>query len=267
MKAEVTCRCASRLVPVSAAEADGMQRETLFISDLHLAAVRPETVRAFLSFLERRAPRAEALFILGDLFDAYIGDDDDRFPNGVVRRALRALADRGTRVHFQHGNRDFLLGPRFGAAAGIELLGDYAVIDLYGTPTLLTHGDLLCTDDVRYQAARQRVRTEEWKANALGKPLFARRLYARWYRFRSSRHKGATTAEIMDVNPGTVVQTLHKFGVERLIHGHTHRPAVHETMLGERIAQRIVLAEWITGQPVLAWGPDGYHFEAVDAAP
>lgn len=242
-----------------------MQRETLFISDLHLAAARPEILRAFLLFLERRAPRAEALYILGDLFDAYIGDDDDRFPNGVVRRALRALADRGTRVHFQHGNRDFLLGPRFGAAAGIELLGDHAVIDLYGTPTLLTHGDLLCTDDVRYQAARQRVRTSEWKAKALGKPLFARRLYARWYRFRSGRHKGATLAEIMDVNQDAVVQALRRFGVERLIHGHTHRPAVHEIDLGGRRAERIVLAEWIQGRPILAWGPDGYRFEAVDA--
>lgn len=242
-----------------------MVRETLFVSDLHLAATRPDVVAAFLAFLERRAPRAEALYILGDLFDAYIGDDDERYPAGDVRRALRGLAARGTRIYFQHGNRDFLLGARFGAAAGVELLGDYAVIDLYGTPTLVTHGDLLCTDDVRYQAARQRVRAPEWQAQALAKPLFARRLYARWYRFRSSRHKGATMAEIMDVNAETVVEALRRFGVERLIHGHTHRPAVHEIDLGGRMAQRVVLAEWIKGLPVLAWGPDGYRFEAVDA--
>jgi UDP-2,3-diacylglucosamine hydrolase len=242
-----------------------MNAETLFISDLHLSSVRPEVVTAFLEFLNGRARRAESLFILGDLFDAYIGDDDDCFPSRDVRCALRTLADGGTRVYFQHGNRDFLVGSDFCPEAAVTLLPDYHVVDLYGTRTLLTHGDLLCTDDVEYQKARERVRAEAWKARALSKPLFARRWYARWYRFRSSRHKGVTAADIMDVNQSAVLDTMSRFGVERLIHGHTHRPAVHELPLeGGRAGQRFVLAEWIRGKPILAWSPAGYRFEHLD---
>lgn len=240
-----------------------MKSEHLFISDLHLRASGEEAVRRFLEFLNGRASSADALYILGDLFDAYIGDDDDGFPNRDVKLGLRRLSASGTKVLFQHGNRDFLLGRRFCQETGVGLLDDYAVVDLYGIPTLVTHGDLLCTDDVHYQAARRRVRTREWKERALAKPLFARRLYARWYRYRSGRDKKDKSAEIMDVNSGTVVSTMQAFHVTRLIHGHTHRPAVHDVALGQRMGQRFVLAEWTDCGAVLVWAPAGYRMESV----
>lgn len=235
-----------------------MSRQTLFISDLHLSAARPEPVARLLGFLAERATAAERLYILGDLFDAYIGDDDESPPHRDVKDALRRLGESGTAVHFQHGNRDFLAGAAFCARTGATLLEDYAVIDLYGRPVLLTHGDLLCTDDVQYQVARQRVRSAEWKRNALAKPLWMRQLYARWYRFKSGWDKGGKTAEIMDANPDAVHAVMERFRVSLLIHGHTHRPAVHDLTVGGTPAQRLVLAEWTEqrGQALCA-RPDG----------
>jgi len=220
------------------------RRETLFVSDLHLTAARPETVSRFLKFLENRAPQSEQLFILGDLFDAYLGDDDLSSPYREIRVQLQQLTLGGTRVFFQAGNRDFLIGKGFSEATGVSLLGDYAIVDLYGTPTLLTHGDLLCTDDVGYQAARQRVRTPEWRAYAMGKPLWLRRLYARWYRFKSGRDKGGKTLEIMDANSDTILQTLRAHQVRRLVHGHTHRPGFHLIETPSERYERLVLPEW-----------------------
>jgi UDP-2,3-diacylglucosamine hydrolase len=240
------------------------QRETLFISDLHLGAGRPEAVRRFLAFLDGRAGDAERLYILGDLFDAYLGDDDDAFPNRAIKSALRRLSDGGLEIFFQHGNRDFLVGERFCRETGIRLLEDYALIDLYGETALVTHGDLLCTDDVAYQAARARVRAEAWKHAALSKPLWARRLYARWYRFKSGLDKNGKTLEIMDANPGAAEEAMRRFGAAVLIHGHTHRPAAHELTLDARPARRIVLAEWKEVGQALRWGASGqWHLETV----
>jgi UDP-2,3-diacylglucosamine hydrolase len=242
-----------------------MNGQILFISDLHLSVERRLAVEAFIRFLGSRASGAEAVYILGDLFDAYVGDDDLRFPNGDVASSLRRLTAAGTKVFFQHGNRDFLVGERFAERTGVQMLEDFAVMDLQGVPTLLTHGDLLCTDDVQYQAARARVRTTDWKKRALSKPLFVRRWYARWYRFKSGRDKSGKTAEIMDVNDDTVVATMRRYGVSRLIHGHTHRPAVHDVDLGERTGQRFVLAEWIDQAEVLAWSDRGWLNESLTA--
>jgi len=242
-----------------------MSQETLFISDLHLSAAKPDTVRRFLSFIETRAQGAQRLYILGDLFDAYIGDDDNSSPNREVKAALKKLAAQGTKLFFQHGNRDFLVGGRFCQETGAELLGDYAVIDLYGEQALLTHGDLLCTDDTLYQAARLRVRAEAWKHNALSKPLLVRQLYARWYRFKSGLDKGKKTLEIMDANPQAVSEAMGQYGVHILIHGHTHRPAVHEFEIGGKTAQRFVLAEWKTSGQVLCWqGLGRWTVETID---
>jgi UDP-2,3-diacylglucosamine hydrolase len=238
-----------------------MNDEIIFLSDLHLSAARPGAVEVFLRFLAGRAVGAHALYVLGDLFDAYIGDDDLGFPNGEIGAALGTLTANGTAVYFQHGNRDFLLGADFARRAGVSLLPDYAVIDLYGVPTLVTHGDLLCTDDVQYQTARARIRTPEWRQRALGKPLFLRRWYARWYRYQSGRDKSGKTAEIMDVNAAAVIETMRCHGVTRLIHGHTHRPAVHDVVLGGRNGQRFVLAEWQDHGEVLVWTPAGYRHE------
>jgi len=178
----------------------------LFISDLHLSLEKPEITRRFLNFLENRAAGAEALYILGDLFDAWIGDDDPTPPNGKIRRQLKQLTDSGTKVYLQPGNRDFLLGERFCRDTGVTLLGDYQVIDLYGVSTLLTHGDLLCTDDLPYQAFRAKSHTPEWMRSVLSKPLLLRLLAARWYRLRSFWHKRKKSQEIMDVNQQTVIR-------------------------------------------------------------
>lgn len=238
-----------------------MGPETLFISDLHLSANRPAVVQRFLAFVGRRARRAERLYILGDLFDAHIGDDNNAWPFDAVKRALRHLHDTGTAVFLQLGNRDFLLGERFGAETGATLLGDYAVIDLYGTATLLTHGDLLCTDDVQYQAARLRVRSPAWQAEALAKPLWMRRLYARWYRFKSGLDKGGKSLEIMDVNTDTVAAVMRQHGVRCLIHGHTHRPAIHALDIDGQAARRFVLPEWSGDEWLLCWDERGFRQE------
>jgi len=240
-----------------------LKKETLFISDLHLGSTRPEITQRFLRFLEHRMRSVERLYVLGDLFDAYLGDDDNASPNREVKSAFKQLTESGTEVHFQHGNRDFLLGGRFARETGVNLLGDYEVIYLYGVPTLITHGDLLCTDDFQYQKARERVRTEEWKQAALSKPLWLRRLYARWYRFKSSLDKRGKTAEIMDVNPATVKETMLRYGVDRLIHGHTHRPAVHELEIENKQCRRFVLPEWGKNETVLCWNQEGFHTEVI----
>ena len=248
------------IVPPILAACYSMPAETLFISDLHLSASRPETTRRFLTFLDTRANAAERLYILGDLFDAYIGDDDNASPNREVKFALKRLVESGTLVYFQHGNRDFLVGEGFSRDTGASLLGDFAIIDLYGVPAIVTHGDLLCTDDVQYQAARIRVRSSEWKQNALSKPLFLRQWYARWYRFKSGLDKGKKTTEIMDANPQAVIDTLRDHGISILIHGHTHRPAVHELTVDGKPAHRFVLAEWKSKGQALNWNSNGQWF-------
>lgn len=238
------------------------RRETLFISDLHLTAARPETVSRFLRFLSERAPESEQLFILGDLFDAYLGDDDLSSPYREVRAQLRALTQGGTQVFFQAGNRDFLVGDQFARETGASLIGDYLVVDLYGTPTLLTHGDLLCTDDLGYQAARSRVRTPEWRAYALGKPLWLRRLYARWYRFKSGRDKGGKSMEIMDANPLAILEAFKNHQAHRMIHGHTHRPHFHKMTTDSIVLERLVLPEWNGKEWLLVVNRDGARKEA-----
>jgi UDP-2,3-diacylglucosamine hydrolase len=239
-----------------------MTQEILFISDLHLSLEKKEITRRFLAFLSDRAPRAQALYILGDLFDSWVGDDDNTPPNKIIKQRLSELTAAGVRVYLQVGNRDFLMGRRFAQETGIELLGDYQVIDLFGTPTLLTHGDLLCTDDHAYQAFRIKSRSAEWMDNVLSKPLWLRLLAARWYRLRSYWHKRKKAQEIMDVNPGTVQDVMRRFQCMQLIHGHTHRPAIHEIAVDGRDAKRFVLADWTRRSgAVLSWTANGYRQE------
>lgn len=241
-----------------------MNQETLFISDLHLSLDKPEITRRFLDFLSYRATQAQAVYILGDLFDAWIGDDDFTPPNNKIRARLKQLIDSGTQVYLQLGNRDFLLGQRFAQDTGIKLLDDYAVIDLYGTKTLLTHGDLLCTDDLPYQAFRVKSRSLEWQNNVLGKPLLLRLLVARWYRLRSYWHKRKKSDDIMDVNQDTVINFMQQFDTLRLIHGHTHRPDIHHLTVNKQAAQRFVLAAWTKNKgEILCWNSDGYKIEVI----
>lgn len=237
--------------------------ESLFIADLHLSAGRVTTLRRFVRFIEQRAVQAEALYILGDLFDAWVGDDDFTPPNGLIVRALQRLSAQGTRIYLQHGNRDFLIGARFAKAAGLEILPDHAVIDLYGTPTLLCHGDSLCSDDVAYQQFRRKSRDPAWRTDILAKPLLLRLLAARWYRLRSFWHKSKQSAVIMDVNADTLKQTVREYGVSRLIHGHTHRPCLNTFTLDGQCVQRYVLAPWEEQGSVLCCNASGVRVERV----
>lgn len=227
-------------------------RQTLFISDLHLDGGRPDLIAAFLDWARGPARRAERVYILGDLFEAWIGDDDDQPWVATVVQALRALGDSGVSVALQHGNRDFLIGERFCRETGAGLLDEAAVIDLYGRSALLLHGDTLCTDDVGYQAFRMQVRAPAWQQAVLGRPLAERRALAAQLRNDSRTAQDGKQADIMDVNAAAVEAAMRGHGVDLLIHGHTHRPARHR--LDDR-AERIVLGDW---------GPLGWQLRAQD---
>jgi UDP-2,3-diacylglucosamine hydrolase len=224
----------------------------LFISDLHLDTRRPAITALFLEFLAGLDPRRCAgLYILGDLFEAWIGDDNDDPHDAQVIAALRTTTQRGIPVWVMHGNRDFLLGERFAQVTGCTLLADPARIELGGEPTLLMHGDTLCTDDHEYQQFRDMVRNPDWQRQFLARPLAERRAIAANLRETSRQRTGEKASEIMDVNPQAVLDILRAHGVRRLIHGHTHRPAVHALDLDGRPAHRIVLGDWYTQGSVL----------------
>lgn len=225
---------------------------TLFIADLHLDEARPHITELFERYLASDEARsANAFYILGDLVEAWIGDDDDAELPTRIAQATRALRDGGVPVYFMVGNRDFLLGPAFAERAGMTLLDDGTVHDIEGTATLLMHGDVLCTDDVEYQAVRAQVRTDAWKQQILSMPLEARRAFAAKARSDSKSRTGRIDETIMDVNQGAVEKAMRDAGVHRLVHGHTHRPAVHDFVLDGVPAQRIVLGDWYDHGSVL----------------
>lgn len=227
----------------------------LFVSDLHLHPSRPATARLFRNFLSGPARSAQALFILGDLFDAWAGDDDlaDAFNAGLCA-ALRTLADAGIRISFLPGNRDFLAGPGFSAATGARLLAEETVVDVGGVPTLLLHGDTLCTDDSEYQAFRGTVRSDEWQRGFLAQPLAARKAEVEALRARSEAEKRVKSMALMDVSEAAVAKAFERCKVARIIHGHTHRPA-HHVYAGGR--ERWVLPEWSAAGGYLACDASG----------
>jgi UDP-2,3-diacylglucosamine hydrolase len=231
---------------------------TLFISDLHLDAGEPEATRRFLEFIDREALTARALYILGDLFEAWIGDDDDDPYLEPIVAALARVSAAGVPCAVMHGNRDFLLGTGFCAATGCRLLGDHERVDLYGEPVLLTHGDLLCTDDTRYMTLRAQLRDPKWQHDFLAKPLTERRTIAAGLRQLSATEIASKSYDIMDVNQRTVEQTMRDYGVSLLLHGHTHRPAVHRFTLDGKPAARIVLGAWHDGATIVRWSETGY---------
>jgi UDP-2,3-diacylglucosamine hydrolase len=218
---------------------------TLFISDLHLAPERPRINETFFRFLRDTAPQAAALHILGDLFENWVGDDDLADPfNASIADALAALPRAGVTLYFMQGNRDVLAGDGFAAHCGASLISDPTLIDLYGTSTLLMHGDTLCTDDVEYQKFRVYARNPGFQQRFLSQPIGERKRQMLEMRMKSEQHKQGQAAEIMDVAPATVEQTLREYGYPRLIHGHTHRPARHVHALDGRRCERWVLNDW-----------------------
>ena len=224
---------------------------TLFISDLHLDESRPHIVDLFTKFLAGEARDAAALYILGDLFESWIGDDDDSTLGLQVAFATRALNDSGVPVYFMHGNRDFLLGAHYAARAGMTLLPDPTIIELKGERVLLMHGDTLCTDDIDYQKFRALVRDSDWQRQFLAKSLNERRAFAAQARGESRKHTSKAQPEIMDVNSAAVETAMRAHDVRRLIHGHTHRPATHRLNLDGNAAERIVLGDWYEQSSVL----------------
>jgi UDP-2,3-diacylglucosamine hydrolase len=217
----------------------------LFLSDIHLEADRPIAQDWLIEFLAGPAAEADAVYILGDLFEYWIGDDAPSSAALELAAETSRLAAAGIPCYFIHGNRDFLLGEDYAARAGLSLLPEETVVDLYGTPTLLLHGDTLCTDDVTYQAVRQQTRDPAWQAAVLARTVEERMALARSARDASAQHTGMAASEIMDVNESAVRQAFHRHAVARMIHGHTHRPAFHRHDLGGgRTGERIVLADW-----------------------
>ncbi|MBB5015809.1 UDP-2,3-diacylglucosamine hydrolase [Rehaibacterium terrae] len=236
---------------------------TLFVSDLHLDDARPEATALFLRFLREEAMHADALYILGDLFEAWVGDDDPSAVAAAVAGGLRAVSDHGVPVYFIRGNRDFLLGPGYARRCGMRLLPDPCVTMLYGRPALLMHGDLLCSDDQAYQAFRRQVRDPAWQRDFLRQPLPQRQAFAAQARAASKAHMQGVREEITDVTPATVEATLARFGVGLLIHGHTHRPAVHSLVAAGHPRKRIVLGDWYRQGSVLRVDTDGFELAAL----
>lgn len=216
----------------------------LFISDLHLCEQRPAPARRFIRFLQQEARGADALYILGDLFEVWLGDDDTSDFHREITHALHACVQGGTPVFVMHGNRDFLIGAEFEQQSGCRLLPDPSVIDVDGMSALIMHGDTLCTDDIEYQEFRVTVRDAQWQRQFLAKPLQQRREIARHLRDESQIRTRVKPEQIMDVNQQTVERVMREYHISLLIHGHTHRPALHDFMLDGKPARRIVLGDW-----------------------
>ncbi len=232
---------------------------SIFISDLHLDPARPDTTDAFLSFLHTGLAGAEQLFILGDLFEVWLGDDDDTEFN---QRIIGALAGLDIRRYIMHGNRDFLIGDDFCSTTGLELLADPTPVELYGHQVLLMHGDSLCTRDTQYMAVRKMLRRPEFQQDLLSKSLEERAVIARGARDDSRVHTRETAIDIMDVTRQDVISTMNQYGVTTLIHGHTHRPDIHDVDLGDRQGKRIVLGDWDQKGWYLRFDSKGYSLES-----
>lgn len=240
--------------------------KTLFISDLHIDAVDSDITRSLIAVLEEHGPGADAIYILGDLFEVWVGDDDDTPAATLVAEALSRLSEQGTRIYLMHGNRDFLLGHEYAARCGGELLDEPTIIDCYGQKIALLHGDSLCTRDTAYMSFREQVRAPEWQRNFLARPLLERHMVAQQLRQQSQEANNYKTSEIMDVTPQEVLNLLEKLQVNMMIHGHTHRPGIHTIRLqnpinGHNEARRIVLGCWDQKAWVLFFTPEGYDLK------
>lgn len=246
--------------------------KTLFISDLHLDTDTPGILQSLLTVLHERAAGADALYILGDLFEAWVGDDDQSDIADAVATALMSLSLAGTRVYLMHGNRDFLIGNDYAARCGATLLADPMVIECYGRRVALAHGDSLCTRDTAYMAFRKQMRDPAWQQAFLDRPLLERHMVAQQMRQKSQDANSQKASDIMDVTHQEVVKLLETLQVNILIHGHTHRPGIHTIRLHEPIhgsdeAVRIVLGSWDQKAWVLEFSPEGYELRPMAHPP
>ncbi len=237
---------------------------SLFISDLHLSSDHAQSAQQFARFASDIAPHAESLFILGDLFEYWAGDDDLDTPfHQHVSGTLRSLSEHGTRLFIMHGNRDFLMDEQLAAACHATLLADPTLLDLYGTPTLLTHGDALCTDDAAYQQFRLKVRSALWRSEFLAQPLDRRKAQIEQLRTQSEQSKRVKAMDIMDVSAGAVDDLLRQFNYPRLIHGHTHRSAKHLHHPDGHTCERWVLGDWDNHANALRCDHNGISRETI----
>ena len=236
---------------------------TLFISDLHLSGERENITELFINFLDQRASKADALYILGDLFEVWPGDDmiQPDYQSSISK--MKQLADNGLPLYIMQGNRDFLMAEKFAEVSGSTLIEDPTIIDLYGTPTLLMHGDTLCTDDVDYQKFRAMVRDPRWKADFFAKPNEERLAMTTKYRKLSKAETARKTMKIMDVNQQAVEEAMLKRNIHQLIHGHTHRPAIHNFTVDNKNMKRIVLGDWYEQGSVLVGDESGCQLESL----
>jgi UDP-2,3-diacylglucosamine hydrolase len=239
---------------------------TLFVSDLHIDAARPAIIEQFLQFLETEAKNAAALYILGDLFESWIGDDAPDPAQSAAITGLRALTSSGVPCFVMHGNRDFLLSRQFCDMSGAQLLHDPLIVTLYGEPVLVMHGDALCTDDRAYQRLRATVRDADWQRQFLALPIESRRALAGAARAGSQAHTAAMEHAITDVNPDSVAIALRAAGTSTLLHGHTHRPAIHALEVDGRPRTRIVLGDWYDQGSVLRWDQRGPELQSLPRA-
>ena len=230
---------------------------TLFVSDLHLEADRPDIADQFLRFLETDALNADALYILGDLFESWVGDDDPNEHYVWIKQGLKKLTRKDVPVFLMHGNRDFMIGADFAAETGITILADPHIATIHGEEVLLSHGDAYCTDDVEYQAVRTMTRDPEWQTVMLRKSLEERLAFAEQARAASLAHSGNIDQNIADVNQEAIENALREANVKVMLHGHTHRPAVHEIEIDGQPARRIVLGDWYEHGSVVRWDEDG----------
>ena len=236
---------------------------TLFISDLHIDASRPAIIERFLTFLQGEAKDAAALYILGDLFESWVGDDAPDEAQSAAIAGLRALTAGGVPCFVMHGNRDFLLSSRFCEMSGAQLLPDPLIITLYGEPVLVMHGDALCTDDRAYQRLRATVRDADWQRQFLALSIDARRALAGAARAGSQAHTASMEHNITDVNADSVAMALRAAGTSTLLHGHTHRPAIHALEVDGRPRTRIVLGDWYDQGSMLRWDQDGPELKSL----
>jgi UDP-2,3-diacylglucosamine hydrolase len=246
------------------ARGDAASRPVLFLSDLHLSPDRPAALAAFHAFVRGPARAAASVYILGDLFDWWIGDDQMRDPFvAAVVESLRGIADAGVPLFVGRGNRDFMLGDAFARATGSTLLPDFQRIDLHGVPTVVCHGDELCTDDVDYQKYRAHMRDPATQARLLRLPYAVRRAIAWWLRRKSRNAKALKAESIMDVNAEAVAEAFRTHAVQRLIHGHTHRPSRHASTVDGTPRERFVLADWHDQGSYLEAGTSGIHVRTI----